>query len=182
MSAPGDRLREACVTVLFSGHLRPANATWGSLAATLLFLAAHGALAAGGAARGVTDLVAIPLVVGLACALSVRLGPWAIARFRSADPKPFVLDELAGQWIALFLLPVGPSAGAVDFACVAAGQWLLFRVFDVLKVPPAAQLERLPAGWGVLCDDLAAGVYANVAGQALWRWTPLGAWLGLAAN
>lgn len=182
MSVPGDRLREACVTVLFSGHLRPANATWGSLAATLLFLAVHGVLAAAGAARPVANFVVIPLGVGLAGVLSVRLGPWAIARFRSTDPKPFVLDELAGQWIALFMLPLAPSAGAFELACVAAGQWLLFRIFDVLKVPPAAQLERLPAGWGVLCDDLAAGVYANLAGQALWRWTPLGAWLGLAAS
>ena len=44
-----------------------------------------------------------------------------------------------------------------------------FRLFDILKPPPVRQLERLPHGWGILMDDLAAGVYANILGQILIR-------------
>lgn len=177
-----ERSKEAAITVLFSGYLRPANATWGSAASVLIFVACWWLLAAAGAPWWSVDVVLIPLGVAAACVLSVLWGPWAIARYRSSDPRPFVLDEFAGQWIALLALPPAAMAGAWGLTAVLAGQWVLFRVFDVLKVPPAAQLERLPGGWGVLCDDLAAGVYANLAGQLLWRLTPLASWLGLATT
>ncbi len=81
-----------------------------------------------------------------------------------------VLDEVAGQWLSLLFVPVGGGWRAV-WVTVAA--FVLFRAFDILKPPPARQLERLPAGWGILADDLAAGVMANVVLQAalyfFWR-------------
>jgi phosphatidylglycerophosphatase A len=55
-------------------------------------------------------------------------------------------------------------------AAVLAVQFFLFRLFDVVKPPPARQLERLPAGWGILLDDLAAGIYANIVGQVVFRY------------
>ncbi len=64
-------------------------------------------------------------------------------------------------------------------AGVLVGQFLLFRVFDVVKPPPARQAEALPAGWGILTDDLIAGVYANLVGQVIWRVTPLAGMLGV---
>ncbi len=109
---------------------------------------------------------------------SVRLGGWAIARFGRSDPRPFVLDEFAGQWTALLALPVSYHAGGGSVAWVAGVSFLLFRVFDVLKPPPARQAESLPAGWGILIDDLVAGLYANLVGQVLWRLPPVTAWLG----
>ena len=51
-----------------------------------------------------------------------------------------------------------------------AAAFLAFRIFDITKPPPARQLERLPAGWGILLDDLAAAVYANLVCQVLLRW------------
>jgi phosphatidylglycerophosphatase A len=45
----------------------------------------------------------------------------------------------------------------------------MFRLFDITKPPPVRQLERLPQGWGVLVDDLAAGVYANIAAHLILR-------------
>jgi len=48
--------------------------------------------------------------------------------------------------------------------------FLAFRIFDITKPPPARQLERLPAGWGILLDDLAAAVYANLLCQIIFRW------------
>ena len=91
--------------------------------------------------------------------------PWAEREFGRRDPQPFVMDEVAGQWVALLALP--PSG--ISPIWFAAGGWFLFRVFDVLKPFPIRKLERLPAGWGIVTDDLMAGVYACVALQVLFR-------------
>lgn len=114
----------------------------------------------------------------VACVLSVRWGSWAVARYGGKDPKQFTLDEFAGQWVALLGLPLLSTEPSWLLAAVALGQFVLFRGFDVWKPPPARQVERWPDGWGILCDDLFAGLYANVLGQVLWRLTPLAAWLG----
>lgn len=169
-------LRLAAITVLGSGLLRPANATWGSLASVLLFvLMLVAARSAGGGASVVSLLTLLGILA--ACWLSVAWGDWAILYFARKDPRPFVLDEFAGQWIALLAAP-GLFEGRGDLLLGAlVSQFVLFRFFDILKPPPARQLEQLPGGLGVLCDDLMAGVYANLAGQALWRMTPLAAWV-----
>jgi len=118
----------------------------------------------------------------LASLAAVKFGPWALARYDSPDPKPFVLDEFAGQWTALLVLPGLAGGTPAEIALILLGQFLLFRILDVIKPPPARQFERLPQGWGVLTDDLMAGIYANLAGQIVWRlWPAAGwsAWLGL---
>ncbi len=100
-----------------------------------------------------------------ASAAMVALGPWAVAHFGREDPQPVVLDEAAGVCLTALLLPVrGPHGLWTVVAAFAA-----FRLFDVTKPPPARQLERLPAGWGILCDDLAAAVYANLLCQVALR-------------
>ena len=75
------------------------------------------------------------------------------------DPQQIVLDEIAGVPITFFLVPhqtlSKPLVLLLGFA--------LFRLFDITKLPPARQLERLPAGLGIMADDWAAGVYACVA-------------------
>ncbi len=159
-----------------SGFLPIAPGTWGSFVAVVAFAVLWLLATAIDAPRAVVEII---LVAGLLLSswLSVRLGGWAIARFGSSDPHPFVLDEFAGQWTALLILPVGYHAGVWAAAYAAGLSFLLFRVFDVIKPPPARQAESLPAGWGILMDDLAAGLYANVVGQVLWRLTPLGSWL-----
>jgi phosphatidylglycerophosphatase A len=67
------------------------------------------------------------------------------------------VDEVVGMWASLLFLPLTPVAVAAAF--------LFFRLFDVVKPWPAGALERLPAGWGIMADDLAAGVYANLVVQ-----------------
>ena len=71
------------------------------------------------------------------------------------DPSIVVIDEIVGMWISLAFLP--KTYGVL----IAA--FLLFRIFDIVKLPPARQLERIPDGWGIMLDDVAAGVYANIA-------------------
>jgi phosphatidylglycerophosphatase A len=73
-----------------------------------------------------------------------------------------VIDEVAGQWIALICSRVNLSHLLVGF--------LFFRLFDIVKPWPARQLESMPAGWGIMLDDVAAGVYALLLMLALQHW------------
>ncbi len=89
-------------------------------------------------------------------------GVWAAdrtaARLGERDPGVVVVDEIAGQMMTLLF--VRPSV-----TTLAAG-FVLFRVLDILKPFPARRLESLPGGSGIMADDLAAGIYANVLLQA----------------
>jgi phosphatidylglycerophosphatase A len=71
------------------------------------------------------------------------------------DPGLAVVDEIVGMWVTLVGLPFEPATALVGF--------LLFRVMDVVKPWPARDLERLPDGWGIMADDVAAGIYAHLA-------------------
>jgi phosphatidylglycerophosphatase A len=70
------------------------------------------------------------------------------------DPSIVVVDEIVGMWVSLLFLPLNPWTAAAGF--------VLFRVMDVWKPYPARQLEGLPGGYGIMADDLMAGVYANL--------------------
>jgi phosphatidylglycerophosphatase A len=78
------------------------------------------------------------------------------------DPSFVVIDEVAGQLIALIAVPLAWKTFLAGF--------ILFRVFDILKPPPVRQLERLPKGTGIVLDDVAAGIYALVVMQLLLHW------------
>jgi len=178
LNRTADGFKSTCITVLGSGFAPFAPGTWGSLYALLLFASLWWVATATALPRGAVELVLVAGIV-LSSILAVAWGRWAVAYFNSGDPKPFTLDEFAGQWVALLILPIHPSANLWTLAWVAGGQFILFRIFDIIKPTPARQAERLPAGWGILTDDLVAGLYANIVGQVLWRLTPLPAWLGV---
>lgn len=163
-------IRKAAITFFGLGYMRPASGTWGSFGALLVAAGVHALLpdAAGWPWRQ----GALAVLLLAACVLSVVWGEWAIAYYGSCGRKPgdpghFVLDEAAGQWLSLLMLPM--PAALPTIAGVYAMQFVLFRVFDVIKPPPARQFERLPAGWGILVDDLASAVYVNIIGQIVVR-------------
>ncbi|MGC3972267.1 MAG: phosphatidylglycerophosphatase A [Pirellulales bacterium] len=79
---------------------------------------------------------------------------------RGKDPGCIVLDEIVAMPIVFFLIPM------TSWMVVVAG-FALFRLFDISKLPPAKQLERLPGGLGVMADDWAAAVYSHLALRAL---------------
>ena len=90
------------------------------------------------------------------------VGVWTAGvseRCSGKDPSYVVIDEVAGQMIACFLVPKTLQHLAAAF--------LLFRLFDIGKWFPMKQLERLPSGWGIMADDLAAGLAARVV-LLLW--------------
>jgi phosphatidylglycerophosphatase A len=70
------------------------------------------------------------------------------------DPGLVVVDEVVGQWITLLGMPFTAPVVLVGF--------LLFRIMDVVKPWPARALEGLPGGWGIIADDVAAGIYAHL--------------------
>jgi len=126
-----------------------------------------------------------PLALFLAIAL---LGIWTASRtagyLGSKDPQIVVIDEVAGQYLALVTGALWPfrmevtntCAGAyssrnlvlhpLNWKCVLAG-FILFRVFDIWKPFPARQAESLPRGWGIMADDWIAGLYAALGLWAL---------------
>lgn len=95
--------------------------------------------------------VAITVAVFLA---SVAASTRFARRLGVEDPGAVVVDEVVGQWVTLLFLPFTPA--------VAAAGFVLFRVLDVFKPWPARQLEDLPGGWGIMSDDLMAGIYGNL--------------------
>lgn len=114
---------------------------------------------------GTLALVAVGVI---AAAITVALGPWAEKYFARKDPGPVVLDEWAGYVLTALLWPALLKTPILAALCV----FVAFRVFDIIKLPPARQLEKVPQGWGVLLDDLASALYAATAlHAATWAWS-----------
>jgi phosphatidylglycerophosphatase A len=87
---------------------------------------------------------------------SVWVAHLAEQQLKAKDPGCIVIDEIAGMCVTMLAIPLTWSTGLAGF--------LLFRIFDVIKPPPARQVEkRLHGGWGVVMDDVVAGIMANVA-------------------
>jgi phosphatidylglycerophosphatase A len=107
-----------------------------------------------------------PLVIVVLIVVITFAGFWAASRTEELsgrkDPGKVVVDEVAGQMIALLPLTVfaiTPLAVMVSFT--------LFRFFDIVKPYPAGRLESLRGGFGIMCDDLVAGAYAAVIASAV---------------
>ena len=138
----------AIATLFGAGYLKPGPGTWGSLAAALLWFAAASVF------HPAPQLLLFILLVGITFAIALGVPAATIAERESGrhDPGFVVIDEVAGQWIALLGCPADWAHGLVAL--------ILFRLFDITKPFPVRRLERLPAGWGIVFDDVAAGLYA----------------------
>ena len=131
------------------GRLRPGPGTWGSLASVLLWAAL---------ARSLSPSLRTPVAILLAALLTLIGIPAATRVARGAgrkDPQFVVIDEVAGQLVALIAVPLAWKSFLAGF--------ILFRAFDIVKPPPVRQLEAIPDGAGIVLDDIAAGLYALVA-------------------
>jgi phosphatidylglycerophosphatase A len=150
-------MRRALLTVFGLGQLRPAPGTWGSAGTVILCL---GVVWSGSAPVIVNmTLVIVAIFFSGVC---IALGRWSETHFGREDPPQVVADEAAGQAVALLLLPwqTGADGGAAWNLALAGGAFAAFRFFDILKPPPINQVQRAPAGWGILLDDLLAGAAA----------------------
>ncbi len=145
-------------TFFGAGLGRPGPGTWGSVAAVLLW----GAYAAFLHPSPHALLLALLAGVALSIALGVPAATLAARESGRHDPQFVVIDEVAGQWIALLGSPADWRHGLIAL--------VLFRLFDIAKPFPARQLERLPEGWGIVFDDVAAGLYALGVASLLRVW------------
>jgi len=103
------------------------------------------------------------VVIAAGFAIGVWASNWVIARTKIADPGVVVWDEFIGQWIALLLAPAGLWWMLAGFA--------LFRLFDIWKPWPVGLADRrLHGGFGVMFDDVLAGLYALSLLQGLAYW------------
>ena len=146
-AAPVDWGVRIAATFFGAGTFPAASGTFGSMVALPFAVA----------------LLQIPAPFGrlallLAASAALAIGVWAATRYCQGnglhDPSEVVIDEVAGQWLALvFAAPDNPWHFLAAF--------FLFRFFDIVKVWPAnwAQ-DHLPGGWGVMMDDIVAGLYA----------------------
>ena len=135
------------------GRLKPGPGTYASAVTTALWLLAATLLHHNTFELLIATLIAIALSIALGIPAATRV---AIESGRK-DPGFVVIDEVAGQLIALLFLP--PDWPHALLALV------LFRFFDILKPPPIRRLESLPGGTGIVVDDLGAGVYALIVVQ-----------------
>ena len=113
---------------------------------------------------GVATQVALAGMALLVTLAGIPLATRAEAIYARKDPGAFVLDEVAGYLVALIFLPLHERP-----LFVLAGAFFAFRLTDITKPWPANRLEKMRGGAGVMLDDLAAGVYANVLMQIAVR-------------
>jgi phosphatidylglycerophosphatase A len=128
------------------GRMRPGPGTWGSAVTVVLWAALAYAL---------PPSLRTPVAIALAVVITLIGIPAATQVARGAgkkDPQFVVIDEVAGQLVALIAVPLAWKSFLAGF--------ILFRVFDIFKPPPVRQLEALPEGSGIVLDDVAAGLYA----------------------
>jgi phosphatidylglycerophosphatase A len=143
-------------TFFGAGYGKPGPGTYGSVAAVLLWYGAAHVLR-----LSVVEL-AWGTLIAAACATAIGIPAATIAARESGrkDPGFVVIDEVAGQWVAL--IAMRPDWRHAVLALI------LFRLFDIWKPWPIRRLEKLPEGTGIVVDDLAAGVFAWIVGLAFW--------------
>ena len=131
------------------GRLQPGPGTWGSLATLVLWAAASWRIPIAARASATIVAAAVITLIGIPAATKVARAT------NSKDPQFVVIDEVAGQLVALIAIPLAWKTFLAGF--------ILFRVFDMWKPFPIRRLERLPEGTGIVVDDLGAGLYALIA-------------------
>ncbi len=149
-----DRLSLEFASALRIGFIPGAPGTYASLATTLVFFTVFhmsGRISPG------AHLCAILLVSILGIAASANVSRNAGVE----DPQYVVIDEVAGQLLTFLWAPVNPLTPLLGLA--------FFRVFDMWKPLGIRRMESFKGGLGIMADDLLAGVYANLALQAIGR-------------
>jgi phosphatidylglycerophosphatase A len=130
------------------GRLHPGPGTWASVATVAIWAALAYVLPAELRTPAAITLAALTTLIGIPAATRVARAAGG------KDPQFVVIDEVAGQLIALIAVPLA-------WKTFLAGL-ILFRAFDIIKPPPVRQLEKLPEGTGIVLDDVAAGIFAFV--------------------
>jgi phosphatidylglycerophosphatase A len=149
LSNPPARLWATLVATFFGvGRIKPGPGTWGSITTVLAWALASSQIQPAYRTASTLAAAAFITLIGIPAATSVSRASG------KKDPQFVVIDEVAGQLVALIAVPLTWKSFLASL--------ILFRAFDILKPPPVRQLERLPGGSGIVIDDLGAGLYALV--------------------
>lgn len=145
-------------TFFGAGFGKPGPGTWGSVAAVLLWVAY------GWAFHPPPHALLLVLLASIVLSLLLGIPASTIVARESGrkDPQFVVVDEVSGQWIALLFCPFDWRHGLLAL--------LLFRLFDITKPFPIRRLENLPEGWGIVLDDVGAGLYALGVASLFHLW------------
>jgi len=141
---PASRVMVLLATGFQLGRMPYAPGTVGSLASLLAFLPF----------RHLPWMVHLSLIAPL-FALGVFAADRAEVALAAKDPPAVIIDEVIGCWVALLAIPPHWATLLSAFA--------LFRLFDIWKPFPADRVARISGGWGIMLDDLVAGIYANLS-------------------
>ena len=144
------------------GRLPIAPGTWGSLPPVIIF----GLMSWFGASQAmISNIMAAMVLAG--SVVCIQFAPAAIAVTGKNDPGEVVADEFAGQALTFLFSPFLSMGSATprQIMVTAFTGFVLFRLFDISKPWPIRKLEKYPAGWGILADDLLAGVFAWIVLQ-----------------
>jgi phosphatidylglycerophosphatase A len=138
-------LTKLVATGLYSGYAPIAPGTVGSIVAIAVYF-----LPGFEQPIVMSAIIFIIFIIGTAVSSSME-------KTLGEDPPVVVIDEIVGQWITLLFLPKKILVVLLGF--------FFFRAYDIFKPPPARHVEKLQHGWGIMLDDVVAGIYANIS---LW--------------
>lgn len=155
-------------TGVFIGHIPVASGTFGSLLALVIFLI-----------PGFSDF----RIMAVSSVVFFFIGVFAAERMQRRygfDPPEVVIDEIVGLWFTVLIAvivnevfikfktydPLEPFSSKLVFGVTC---FLLFRFFDIIKLQPGKYFEELKGGWGIMLDDLIAGLYAGIISTAVWH-------------
>ena len=148
----GERIRLLLVTWFGLGLVPVAPGTAGTLGGVLVAVCLHAILDPALLVPTLWGVSALLLITGCA------MGRFAERHFGTEDPQAFVLDEVVGYLVTMALYAsFGPEPSPMAYAL----GFLAFRAFDIFKLQPARRLEELPGAYGIMADDLVAGLYAG---------------------
>jgi len=143
------KLAHLLSSVFYVGKLPIAPGTWGSLVALIVWYL-------------IIPIISSSTLMGLIVVIFV-LGVYVSSvteiHINKNDPSSVVIDEWVGQWIALLYLPQSVLWGLIGF--------MLFRLFDIWKPYPIKKFDDLHGGWGIMMDDVLAGIFSLIIVQIL---------------
>ena len=129
-------------TVFYIGKLPLAPGTWASIFAVLCWYFLF---------QSVNHFV-LPAISIFLFLIGGIASDTIVKHSKEHDPSRIVIDEWVGQWVALSMMPINIRTGVVAFVA--------FRIFDIIKFGPVRKMEKIPGGWGIMADDVMAGIMA----------------------
>jgi len=133
----------------YVGYIPGAPGTWASLLAVVIWLLLP-----------VQSIVAQILIVSFAFLIGIYVAGLSEVNSGVVDPSFVVIDEVAGMWLALLLLPRLPYPHYLTLALLA---FVIFRILDITKLYPINKLEQISGGFGIMMDDIAAGLLTAIS-------------------